>query len=54
MEKDKEWPLLHKIYHAMQRIFLPKNSILFRGGDEIKHLRLVQDGVIEIYVYFSS
>ena len=50
LEQDKEWIILHNIYHAMSRRLIPAGGYLFKYGEEINHLRLIQDGVVELYV----
>jgi hypothetical protein len=32
IEEDLEWTLLHKIYHKMDRKFIPKGEYLFKPG----------------------
>ena len=50
MEKDKEWALFHRLYFSMTRRTIFEGQYLIKPGDEIKHLTLVQDGVLDVFV----
>ena len=50
LEQDKEWIILHNVYHSMIRSFIPRNHLVYKTGELIDKLRIVQDGVIEVVV----
>lgn len=54
LEENIEWSLLHKVYHTMSRLVIPKGDYLFKPGQEITHLRIVQDGLLEVFSIFDE
>ena len=54
LEKEKEWQLFHKIYFSLTQKSFIKGEHLIKPGQEIKHLTIVQDGVIDIYTKFKE
>jgi CRP-like cAMP-binding protein len=50
IERDKEWSLFHRMYFSMTRKVIYQGEFLNKPGDQIKHLTLVQDGVLDVYV----
>jgi len=50
LEEEKEWIMLHNVYHAMIRKHIPRGHLLYKAGEAIDKLTVVQDGVLELIV----
>jgi len=45
----EEWTL-HRIVYQMKRRILDKGTLLYKAQEEVNHFRIVQDGIIDVFV----
>lgn len=48
--QDIEPWTFHRILYSMKQRYLDKGQIIFKRNDDVDHLRIVQDGIIDLYV----
>jgi CRP-like cAMP-binding protein len=54
IERDNENKMLHKIFYSLKKKSLKDNNYIYKPGDEIKQLRIIQDGVVEIFILIDE
>ena len=45
----EEWTL-HRIIYQMKRRILDKGTLIYKAQEEVNHFRIVQDGIIDVFV----
>ena len=48
----EDWAL-HRIIYSFKKRVLDKGAVIFKPQEEIQHLRIVQDGIVDIYVSYQ-
>jgi CRP-like cAMP-binding protein len=45
---------MHRIMYSFKRKILDKGTLIYKAQDEVVTLRIVQDGIVDIFTIFES